>query len=61
MTKIYLKESLICGSIKICPVCDKSKEIAALAGTKCLSPSAIQRILNQGYEVEIKRLGTKDE
>lgn len=57
MTKIYLKESLICGSIKVCPVCDKSKEMAALAGTKCLSPSAIKRILKQGYEVEIQKLG----
>ena len=43
------------GGIAIHPVCDKSKTFALLAGTKTLTPAAIECIKALGFSVQVEQ------
>jgi hypothetical protein len=52
--EITVEIKTVYGNKFIYPICDKAKNLAALAGTKTLTDNSINVIKKLGYEIKIK-------
>ena len=51
---IIVEIKSVYGTTKIYPVCDTSKLLASIAGTKTLTDDTISKIKQLGYQINIK-------
>ena len=52
--RLYVTKKDVYGNTLVYPSCAKANAFAAIAGTKTLTPEAIQEIKNLGYNILIK-------